>query len=155
IGLGPAVAAYYRSQFLNTALPGGVLGDVHRAVRHGRDVGDVGRGVRAVVWERVAGQTVQVALTVLVLLVMPSPLHRWMPVVLATIVAVARLLVRVARTVPAAGSSRWARALRATRADLRGGVFDRRAWPGIVAASTLAVAGYTAMFLVAARTAGT
>ncbi len=28
-----AIAAYYRSQFLNTALPGGVLGDVHRAVR--------------------------------------------------------------------------------------------------------------------------
>ena len=41
-----AVAAYYRSQFLNTTLPGGVLGDVHRGVRHGRDVGDVGRGVR-------------------------------------------------------------------------------------------------------------
>ena len=31
-----AVAAYYRSQFLNTALPGGVLGDVHRGVDHGR-----------------------------------------------------------------------------------------------------------------------
>ena len=27
-----ATAAYYRSQFLNTALPGGVLGDVHRGV---------------------------------------------------------------------------------------------------------------------------
>ena len=26
-----AVAAYYRSQFLNSALPGGVVGDVHRA----------------------------------------------------------------------------------------------------------------------------
>ena len=31
-----AIAAYYRSQFLNTTLPGGVLGDVSRAVRHGR-----------------------------------------------------------------------------------------------------------------------
>ena len=38
-----AVAAYYRSQFLNMTLPGGVLGDVHRGVSHGRDVGDVGR----------------------------------------------------------------------------------------------------------------
>lgn len=28
-----ATAAYYRSQFLNTTLPGGVLGDVDRAVR--------------------------------------------------------------------------------------------------------------------------
>ena len=31
--LGTAVAAYYRSQFLNSTLPGGVVGDVHRGVR--------------------------------------------------------------------------------------------------------------------------
>ena len=35
-----AVAHCYRSVFLNATLPGGVLGDVHRAVRHGRDTGD-------------------------------------------------------------------------------------------------------------------
>ena len=33
-----AVAAYYRSLFLNVTLPGGVVGDVHRGVSHGRDV---------------------------------------------------------------------------------------------------------------------
>ena len=44
------------------------LGDVSRAVRHGRDVGDTARGLRAVVWERSAGQAVQVALTLAVLL---------------------------------------------------------------------------------------
>ena len=55
-----AIAAYYRSQFLNTALPGGILGDAHRAVRHGQDMGDVKRAARAVVWERCAGQVVQV-----------------------------------------------------------------------------------------------
>ncbi len=37
--LGPAVADYYRALFLNAALPGGVLGDVHRAVRHGQSAG--------------------------------------------------------------------------------------------------------------------
>ena len=74
--LRPAVAAYYRSQFLNATLPGGVLGDVHRAVRHGRDVGDLGGRARSVVWDRGAGQAVQVALTVLVLLVLPSPSAR-------------------------------------------------------------------------------
>ena len=47
VPLPAAVAAYYRSQFLNTTLPGGVLGDVHRAVRHGHDVGDPGLGLRA------------------------------------------------------------------------------------------------------------
>ncbi len=53
---GAAVADYYRALFLNAALPGGVLGDVHRAVRHGQGAGDLGRGVRAVVLERTAGQ---------------------------------------------------------------------------------------------------
>ncbi|BFO17289.1 hypothetical protein SHKM778_36770 [Streptomyces sp. KM77-8] len=41
---GAAVADYYRALFLNAALPGGVLGDVHRAVRHGQSAGDMGRG---------------------------------------------------------------------------------------------------------------
>ncbi|WP_267880846.1 MULTISPECIES: lysylphosphatidylglycerol synthase transmembrane domain-containing protein [Streptomyces] len=39
---GPAVADYYRALFLNAALPGGVLGDVHRAVRHGQSEGMCG-----------------------------------------------------------------------------------------------------------------
>ena len=64
-----AVAACYRSQFLNVSLPGGVLGDVGRGVRHGRRVDDVGRGLRTVAWERASGQVVLVVLTVSVLLV--------------------------------------------------------------------------------------
>ena len=44
IALPAAVAACYRAQFLNTVLPGGVLGDVHRGVVHGRDAGETGRG---------------------------------------------------------------------------------------------------------------
>ena len=32
VPLRTAVTAYYRSQFLNSTLPGGLLGDVHRAV---------------------------------------------------------------------------------------------------------------------------
>ena len=43
-----AVLAYYRSLFLNSALPGGVIGDLHRGVRHGRAAHDVSRGLRAV-----------------------------------------------------------------------------------------------------------
>ncbi|MDW5323678.1 lysylphosphatidylglycerol synthase transmembrane domain-containing protein [Plantactinospora sp. KLBMP9567] len=73
--LGRAVADYYRGLFLNAALPGGVLGDVHRAVRHGKDVDDVGLGVRAVVLERSAGQIVLVTVGLVVLLVgYPVPL---------------------------------------------------------------------------------
>ncbi|MEC3982251.1 lysylphosphatidylglycerol synthase domain-containing protein [Amycolatopsis sp. H20-H5] len=66
--LSKAVEDYYRALFLNAVLPAGVLGDVHRAVAHGRQSGDVGRGVRAVVLERVAGQAVLLELGAVLLL---------------------------------------------------------------------------------------
>lgn len=61
-----AYAAYYRSQLLNVAIPGGVVGDVHRGVRH---------GWRAVLWERGIGQVVQIALVGALLL--PDPWRWW------------------------------------------------------------------------------
>ena len=67
VALGPAVASCYRAQFLNTTLPGGVLGDVHRGVRHGLAAGDPGLGLRAVAWERFAGQVVFAVLAAVVL----------------------------------------------------------------------------------------
>ena len=70
--LGTAVAGCYRSVFLNATLPGGVVGDVHRAVSSGRAAGDLGRGVRAVVWERTAGQVVQAAVAMVVLCTFPE-----------------------------------------------------------------------------------
>lgn len=149
-----AVAAYYRSQFLNTTLPGGVLGDVHRALHHGRDVGDVGRALRAVVWERSAGQVVQLVLAVVVLLLVPSFVQPAMPLVAAVLATAALVAVALTRMLPRSGPSRWARTLRAVRSDLRKGVLAQRAWPGIVLASTVAVAGHLATFLIAARTAG-
>jgi hypothetical protein len=70
-----AVAECYRSQFLNVTFPGGVVGDVRRGVGHGRGVGEVGRGLRSVLWERTAGQVVLAAVTVGALLILPSPLR--------------------------------------------------------------------------------
>ena len=70
-----AVAAYYRSVFLNLTLPGGVAGDVHRGVSHGRNVHHVGLALRAVAWERTAGQVVQAVVTVAVLVALPSPVR--------------------------------------------------------------------------------
>jgi hypothetical protein len=60
-----AYLAYYRSQLINATVPGGVVGDVHRGVRH---------GWRGVLWERGLGQVVQVALVGSLLL--PGP-WRW------------------------------------------------------------------------------
>ncbi len=149
-----AVAAYYRSQFLNTTLPGGVLGDVHRGVRHGRDVGDVARSLRAVVWERLAGQLVQAVLTLLVLLLLPSPVRSSVPAVAAVVVAGALGAVLLIRALPRGGASRWARTLRTVAADVRDGLMPQPAWPRVMLASTLVVAGHTATFVIAARTAG-
>jgi uncharacterized membrane protein YbhN (UPF0104 family) len=152
--LGTAVAAYYRSLFLNVTLPGGVVGDVHRGWSHGRDTSDVGRGLRAVAWERSAGQVVQVVLTVAVLLVVPSPVHAVVPFVALALVAVAAGVALAARRQTAAGGSRWARLRGAVARDLRDGLLARRAWPAIALASALVVAGHAATFLIAARTAG-
>lgn len=149
-----AVAAYYRSQFLNTVLPGGVLGDVHRAVSRGRHVGDLAQAARAVVWERTAGQVVQVAITLLVLAVLPSPLRPAMPFVAGAVVGATLLAVLLGRRMPRGGASLPDRVGRVVVTDLRHGVLARRAWPGVVLASTVVVAGHTVTFLVAARTAG-
>jgi glycosyltransferase 2 family protein len=152
--LSTAVAAYYRSIFLNVTLPGGVVGDIHRGISHGRDARDVGRGLRAVAWERSAGQVVQVVLTLAVLLVAPSPVRAAMPLIALGFVAVAAALVLAARVRPAVGRSRWARLRGAAGRDVRDGLLARRAWPAIALASALVVAGHTVTFLVAAQAAG-
>ena len=121
--MGTAVAAYYRSLFLNLTLPGGVVGDVHRGFSH---------GLGAVVWERSAGQVVQVALTVTVLLILPSPVHDVMP-----IAAVVLLVLAVAAAFA-----------------LRGRPALRQGWPLVALASALIVAGHAVTFVIAARTAG-
>ena len=124
-----AVPAYYRSQFLNTALPAGVLGDVDRAVRHGRGTGEVLRAGRAVVEERIAGQLVQIGLTAAVLVVLPSPVPS------AIVATTAVVLIGIISAV-------W--------------WFGRvpPAWPGIVLASTAVVMGHAATFMLAVHAVG-
>ncbi len=154
LSLPAAVSAYYRALFLNVTLPGGVVGDVHRGISHGRDVSDVGRGLRSVAWERFAGQVVQVLLTVVVLLGLPSPVQSYMPWVAIAIVVTGSGILLLARARPRGARSAWGRLRRAAAGDLRDGLFARRVWPSIAIASALAIAGHAATFLLAARTAG-
>ena len=154
ISLPGAVGAYYRSLFLNSVLPGGVLGDVHRAVTHGRRAGDVVRGVRAVGWERLWGQVIQAVVTVVVLLTLPSPVRPALPHVLAGVACVAGCAALVVRRTARRGRPRLARAARAVSADLRRGLLARDAWPQLTLASVLVVAGHTVTFVIAARVAG-
>jgi uncharacterized membrane protein YbhN (UPF0104 family) len=154
IGLPGAVSAYYRSLFLNSVLAGGVLGDVHRAVTHGRRAGDVVRGLRAVGWERLCGQVIQAVVTAVVLLTLPSPVRPALPYVLAGVAAVAGCAALVVRGAARRGRSRLTRAARAVSDDLRRGLLARNVWPQLTLASVLVVAGHTVTFVIAARAAG-
>lgn len=129
ITLRTAVAESYQAQFLNSVLPAGVLGDVHRAVR---------RGVRAVVVERLAGQFVLVgaAVAVLVAAVLPE----WPILAGAAVLAAAAVV-----------SGRPAPAARRGRLLAGAGLAVR---PEVLALSAVALAGYVATFVLAARAAG-
>jgi uncharacterized membrane protein YbhN (UPF0104 family) len=155
IGLPGAVGAYYRSLFLNSVLIGGVLGDVNRAVTHGRRAGDVSAGLRAVAWERLCGQVIQAVAAAVVLLTLASPVRPALPYVLAGIAGVAGCAALIVLGAARHGRSRLALAARAVSADLRHVLLAREVWPQVTLASVLVVAGHTATFVVAARVAGT
>jgi hypothetical protein len=154
IRLPDAVGAYYRSLFLNSVLIGGVIGDVHRAVTHGRRAGDVARGVRAVAWERLCGQIIQALVTAVVLLTLPSPFRPAAPYILAGIAGLAGCAALVVRGAARRGRSQLGRAARAVAEDLRGGLLAADVWPQLILASVLVAAGHTATFVIAARVAG-
>ena len=139
-----SVAAYYRSQFLNATLPGGMLGDAHRGVRHGREAKDLRVGLRATVWDRVSGQVVQIGLLVVALAVLPTSLRAFTPLALAGLAAVGVLgwwLVRRGGAVAF------------VRHDLRS--IGRPAVATRVAlASCLSTAGHVAVFWVAVGAVG-
>ncbi len=148
LSLSTAVADCYQALFLNAVLPAGILGDLHRAIGHGRRAGDVGRGVRAVVLERLVGLVVLVAVAAAVLVVEPA-----LPGVLDEVVpgaAWAGLIALVA--LPVLGWLLRGR-LRPVAGDVLA-VLRSGAGPQIIALSVVALAGYLATFVVAARAVG-
>jgi glycosyltransferase 2 family protein len=148
-----AVAACYRAQFLNTVLPGGVLGDVHRGVVHARETGETGRSLRAVGWERFAGQVVQAAVAVCVLALVPSPARPLVPWLLLGLAVTGAAVTVLVVPVPELDTW-WSRAARVVRDDVRTALLVRRAWPGVVAASLVALAGHVTTYVLAARAVG-
>ena len=148
-----ALAACYRSQLLNVTVPGGVVGDVHRAVRYGREAGDLGGVSRSVAGERVAGQVVQVTVVAVLVLTMPDPalsaLRAVVGVLTAVLAGMLVVMVIISR-VPRCRSLLVRRCpwLRAPDRDAL------RVWLAVVGASVAAGVGHTAMFVIAARVAG-
>jgi uncharacterized membrane protein YbhN (UPF0104 family) len=149
LGWAESVAAYYRSQFLNTVLPGGVVGDVHRAVAHGRSVDHVAQAARAVAAERAAGQAVQLVLAVGVLA--SIGFSAYSPAM--TVLLVSAVLA-VAALALAATNRRARSALGREWAILRGAFATPAALLGVVAASAVVVVAHVATFLVACIAVG-
>ena len=144
VPLRTAYRLYYRSQLLNATLPGGVLGDLHRGLDHGRATGAVGRGLRSVVWDRAAGQLAQAALAVVAVLLLPVAVRADVAWLLLALVGVA---VVVAVALPQRVRRAFAADVRATRAVR--GVCAR-----VLLASALAALGHAVVFVVVARGVG-
>ena len=155
LSLPAAVAAYYRALFLNLTLPGGIVGDVHRGISHGRDAGDVSRALRAVAWERFAGQVVLCA---------PGPGRSPRAAVACAIVhavgggrdrgvPVRVRCTRGSAATPRDGRVRASLIMTTAAGDVRDGLLARRAWLPIALASALFIIAHALLFLIAARTA--
>jgi uncharacterized membrane protein YbhN (UPF0104 family) len=145
LSLPTAVADCYQALFLNAVLPAGMLGDLHRAVGHGRRNGDIGRGVRAVVLERLVGLVVLVGVAAVVLAAEHAEQRGLVPG--AAWIGIAALV-----ALPVLGWVLRGR-LRPMTADIRA-LLGSGAGPGILGLSVVTLAGYLATFVVAARAVG-
>ena len=133
--------------------PGGVLGDVHRGVVHGRSAGSTSRALRAVGWERFAGQVVQAVIAALVLVALPSPVRPAVPWLLGAAAGLVVLVGVALRRTPERDAW-WSRVARTVRDDVRLALLVRRSWPGVVLASVVTTTGYAATLVLAARAVG-
>jgi uncharacterized membrane protein YbhN (UPF0104 family) len=144
VDTGRAVAACYCAQLLNATLPTGVAGDVHRGFAHAPE-GRRLTGLRTVAWERAAGQVVQVAVLVTLLVLLPSPLRPAAGWVLLVAVLAAGTVV--------ASTRRWRAAWDVLRDDVRR-LRTARVLSTVVTTSLLAQSAYVATGVLAARAAG-
>jgi len=155
IGLGDAVQEYYLATFVNQVLPGGVLGDVNRALRHGARVGKRQKAAHAVAIERLSGQLVLALVVGLGLIALwqanvltlslagSSAAIGWLPIVLLLAVAGGLLVLRLY-------SARFKAYLVALGDDARQALFSWPALPLQLTSSLLIVASYLAVFLLLA-----
>jgi uncharacterized membrane protein YbhN (UPF0104 family) len=150
LGWGESMSAYYRSQFLNSVLPGGVVGDVHRAFAHGRTVSTVPQASRAVVAERMAGQAVQLLLAAVVLV--SIGMTAYAPAVGIVVLAVA--VACVGLVLAAAVSVRARVALRHELATLRFAFGTPGTLVKVFAASLVVILGHVATFVIACIAVG-
>jgi uncharacterized membrane protein YbhN (UPF0104 family) len=150
VRLSTAVGMYYRSQFLNTVLPGGIVGDVHRAISAGSDTESIKQSARSVAIERTAGQVVQVALALIILACFGGGFESYLLAVLIGGVAV----VAVALLVTTAMSARARRGLLHELAELRSGLGSAKTLVQVAVSSVIVIACHVATFTIATATVG-
>lgn len=159
-----ALGEYYLAQFINQVLPGGVLGDAGRALRHAHQTpATKGSAWRAVIIERASGQMAVALLTALALI--SSPLwHQALGtngyLLLATALLVAgaglwaalRFTSFIHQRFPKV--ARWLSWVTPLKQDIQRGLLQRRIWGWQLGTSLLVVFSYALVMLCAARAIG-
>jgi len=156
-----AVREYYLATFTNQVLPGGVLGDVNRALRHGADSKNRLAAVHGVAIERLSGQIVLagVVVTGLSWLVITGRIMGADPSASDSSGQLSLLLAGAAVQVLlvwffAKRSRRISIYFATLRGDLKRALMSWPAFPWQLLSSLLVVASYLAVFLVLAKGAG-
>lgn len=148
-----AIVRYYQSQFLNTVTPGGIVGDVHRAVAHGQSASSIAQSARAVVLERTVGQVVQIVLSVVMCAFLGAQFGGY----LFAVGAIGLGVVGVGALVTGLAAATWPRArlfiLREIR-EIHSGIGSVRASVQVVLASVIAIGCYVATFAIATNATG-
>ena len=144
------VAMYYQSQFLNTVIPGGIVGDVHRAVTVGRSAESIKRTARSVALERTVGQVVQLALALVVLAFLGAEFEGYLLAAVGIAVGVSVVALLVTILVSAHGR----RALLREAHELRVGLGSIRVSLQVVIASVILIGCHVATFAIATAAVG-
>ena len=145
-----AIAACYRSQLLNTVLPGGVSGDIARGLDGSS--GDRLRGLRVVAWDRGTGQAVQLVLLATALGATSGALGG--AIVAVACVAGGVALPLLGRSSPRTDGGRVSRVLHGFRRDLSVLIARPRTLMPIVLGSVAVCLLHAAVFVLAAQLTG-
>lgn len=150
-----AVAEYFASTFLNRVLPGGVFGDVGRAVRVGRrHPGAKGAAARSVVLERLSGQIALWGVVVVGLIAWAGE-SRALTLGIAGAIVLAGAAAALLPRVPAIANTRVGRGWSLVLGEARQSFLDRGAWAVQLSLSLLSIVVLTGMYAACIRAVGT
>ncbi len=152
LSLVDAVREYYLAIFINQVCPGGIVGDLSRALRHARTA-ETGPVVRAVILERLSGQMVMICVALAAVIALPEDLIGGVPLGWVFLFLLSLVTV-VVMTVARRRSSDSETLVDKLFHDARVAVFSREALPVQLISSCMIVATYLMVFVIAAQAIG-